>query len=51
MSEMKVAPGSRPDAVQVPRGVYWKIPFLPPVVSQPATLPSPAPMSDEMIAM
>ena len=37
--------------MQVPRGVYWKIPCLPPVESQLATLPSPAPMSDEMMAM
>ena len=50
MSEMYVAPAWRPLAVQVPRGVYWKMPCLPPVVSQPATEPSPAPMSDEMTA-
>ena len=31
--------------MQVPRAVYWKIPFLPPVASQPAIDPSPAPMS------
>src|SRR4029453_19257396 len=35
---------------QLPRGVYWKMPFWPPVESQLATEPSPAPMSDEMTA-
>ena len=33
---MNFAPGSRPVAVHAPRAVYWKIPFLPPVASQPA---------------
>ena len=46
---------SRPAAsvvlVHAPRGVYWKMPALPPPVSQPAMLPSPAPMSDEITAM
>ena len=51
MLEMNVAPGSRPVAVQAPRGLYWKIPFLPPVASQPAIEPSPAPMSDDTTAM
>src|SRR6478609_11709799 len=50
MSEMYVAPCCRPVDVQVPRAVYWKMPFLPPVESQLATEPSPAPMSDEMTA-
>ena len=43
-------PPPRPLAVQVPRGVYWKMPCLPPEVSQPGTEPLPAPMSDEMTA-
>src|ERR1051325_9772100 len=50
MFEMYVAPACRPLDVQVPRGVYWKTPLLPPVESQLATEPSPAPMSDEMTA-
>ena len=45
-----MAPALSGDAVQVPRGVYWKIPMLPPVVSQPAILPSPAPVSDDTTA-
>src|SRR4051794_9471244 len=45
---MNVAPLCKPVDVQVPRAVYWKMPFLPPVESQLATEPSPAPMSDEM---
>ena len=39
------ARGARFVAVQLPRAVYWKIPFLPPVASQPEIDPSPAPMS------
>src|SRR4029079_8811403 len=50
MFEMNVAPDCRPVDAQLPRAVYWKMPFLPPVESQLATEPSPAPMSDEMTA-
>jgi len=31
---MKRAPRARLVAVQVPRGLFWKIPFLPPLASQ-----------------
>ena len=53
--QMYVAPGVRPVALHVPRGVYWKIPFLPPgerpfeSSSQPAM--PPAPMSCDTTAM
>src|SRR5262249_24532694 len=43
--EMNVAPPVSVVSVQVPRGAYWKMPFFPPVLSQLATLPSPAPIS------
>ncbi len=36
--------------MQVPRGVYWKMPLSPPLASHPEKLPSPAPMSDETTA-
>src|SRR4029079_10328226 len=51
MSEMYVAAGRSPVDAHEPCGVYWKMPFLPPVESQLATEPSPAPMSDEITAM
>src|SRR6188768_2215825 len=47
---MYVAPCCSGFVAQVPRGVYWKMPFLPPLESQLATEPSPAPMSEEMTA-
>src|SRR5262245_33639670 len=46
--EMYVAPFCKVVLVQFPRAVYWKIPCFPPVESQPAMLPSPAPISDEI---
>src|SRR5678816_4205838 len=50
MSEMNVAPACSPLDVQVPRGMNWKMPFLPLLESQLAIEPSPAPMSDEITA-
>ena len=47
---MYVAPACSGFVAQLPRGVYWKMPFLPPLESQLDTEPSPAPMSDEMTA-
>src|SRR3954454_10334461 len=48
---MYVAPDSRFVAAQVPRAIYWKIPFLPPVPLHPVIEPSPAPMSCDTTAM